>query len=73
MQSKEGNMGQGILAYYIDETGVERIYASLDGGGVIVTSDSGMGYHIMGNPQTSTGLSRRQLQQPSKESNGSWI
>ena len=73
VQSKEGNMGQGILAYYNDATGVELVHASLDEGRVIVTSYNGLGYHIMGNPQTSTGLSRRQLQQPSKERNGSWI
>ena len=73
MQSDEGDKGRGLLAYYVDTAGVERVHAALDGGRVIVTSDIGMGYHIMGNPKTSTGLSRRQLQQPSKERNGSWI
>lgn len=62
MQSEEGSMGPALLAYYIDQAGIEQVHASLDGGLVIVTS-CGEGCHIKGDLPTPTGVNLRQIQQ----------
>ena len=61
VQSEEGNTGPALLAYHIDEAGIEQVHALLDGGRVIVTG-CGEGCHIKGDLPTPTGASRRQLQ-----------
>ena len=64
MQGEEGNVGPALVAYYIDEAGIDQVHITLDGGRVIVTS-CGEGCHIKGDLATPTGLRRQQFQQKS--------